>query len=91
MVTQALFLMNHSFVQEMAGRTAKRLLLLPINNDHARLDQIALWIVSRPLTEAESKILLPIVFSVSGQKDPENAWAKVAHALFASVEFRYTH
>ncbi len=90
-VTQALFLMNHSFVQEMAGRTAKRLLLLPINNDRARLDQIALWIVSRPLTEAESKILLPIVFSVSGQKDPENAWAKVAHALFASVEFRYTH
>ena len=90
-VTQALFLMNHPFVREMAHRTAKRLLLSPFDDNRGRLDQITRWILSRPATEAEADILLPSLKSASSQTDLEKAWTNIAHALFASVEFRYTH
>jgi hypothetical protein len=89
--TQALFLMNHPFVREMAHRTAKRLLLSPFDDNRGRLDQITRWILSRPATEAEADILLPSLKSASSQTDLEKAWTNIAHALFASVEFRYTH
>jgi hypothetical protein len=89
--TQALFLMNHPFVREMAQRTAKRLLFSPFDDNRARLDQITRWILSRPATEAEADILLPSLKSASSQTDLEKAWTNIAHALFASVEFRYTH
>jgi hypothetical protein len=89
--TQALFLMNHPFVREMAQRTAKRILLSPFEDNRARLDQITRWILSRPATEAEADILLPSLKSASSQTDLEKAWTNIAHALFASVEFRYTH
>jgi hypothetical protein len=90
-VTQALFLMNHPFVREMSQRTAKRILLSPFDDNRARLDQITRWILSRPATEAEADILLPSLKSASSQTDLEKAWTNIAHALFASVEFRYTH
>jgi hypothetical protein len=89
--TQALYLMNHPFVREMAQRTAKRILSSSFDDNRARLDQITLWILSRPATEAESKILLSTLKSASSQQDLEKAWTNIAHALFASVEFRYTH
>ena len=89
--TQALFLMNHPFVREMSQRTAKRILLSPFDDNRARLDQITRWILSRPATEAEADILLPSLKSASSQTDLEKAWTNIAHALFASVEFRYTH
>ncbi len=89
--TQALFLMNHPFVREMADRTANRLLLTPNDTNRAKLDKLTLWILSRPATEAEADILLPSLKSASNQTDLEKAWSNIAHALFASVEFRYTH
>ena len=89
--TQALFLMNHPFVRDMSDRTANRLLLTPNGTNRAKLDELTLWILSRPATEAEADILLPSLKSASNQTDLEKAWSNIAHALFASVEFRYTH
>ena len=87
--TQALFMMNHPFVRQIAAQTARRALAKGKLDDAVRLDQICLWIFARPATAAERTALLPAVAAARSPAETENAWARVAHALFASVEFRY--
>jgi hypothetical protein len=88
---QALFFMNHPFVRNMAEKCAERAAKELPNDDRALLDHLCLLILSRPATEAEAAALLPAVASASGAEGRTKAWAEIAHALFASVEFRYTH
>lgn len=89
--TQALYMMNHPFIKEMATRTAHRLLTEIFTNNRAKLDQLSIWILSRPATDAEATLLLPAIESAQSSETVQKEWVKVAHALFASVEFRYIH
>lgn len=89
--TQALYLMNHPFIQEMAVKTADRLARTNLADNRAKLDQLCLWILSRPATEAEVAALLPAVETAKSDASSSKIWAKLAHALFASIEFRYIH
>jgi len=87
--TQALFMMNHPFVRQMSAQTARRALAAGEMSDDARLDLISLWLLARPAAKAEREALLPTVAAARSPVETENAWARVAQALFASVEFRY--
>jgi len=87
---QALFFMNHPLVRSMAEACARRLTEENMADDRARLDRLCLRILSRPATDAEVSVLLPMV-PPDGADERLRAWADVAHALFASVDFRYTH
>lgn len=89
--TQSLYLMNHPFVTDMAEKTAQRLLAEPLAHDRERLNQLTFWVLSRPATEAEAQVLLPLVQTANSEQLRQQAWARVAHALFASTEFRYIH
>lgn len=87
--TQALFLMNHPFVREMAEKTASRLMSRNLINPAEKLDLLTEWVLSRPSTPAERNLLLPVVKSAKSSDEELQVWSKVAHALFASIEFRY--
>jgi hypothetical protein len=87
---QALFFLNHPFVRAMAEKCAERVTSADLPDDRNRLDQLCLRILSRRATEAEAEALLPVV-AASTIETRQQAWADVAHALFASVDFRYTH
>jgi len=87
--TQALFLMNHPFVREMAEKTASRLMSRNLTNPAEKLDLLTEWVLARPSTPAERNLLLPVVKSAKSSDEELQVWSKVAHALFASIEFRY--
>ena len=88
---QALFLMNHPFVLEQSRHAARRLLAEPGLDDRAD-HRAFLLALGRPPTEAERRIASS---SSTRTEDagpasrPEEAWALVFQALFASIDFRY--
>ncbi|MFM7131217.1 MAG: DUF1553 domain-containing protein, partial [bacterium] len=87
--TQALYLMNHPFVREMANKTAKRLIDQRLPDNSKKLDQLSIWIFSRPALAAEKKVLLPDDLRTKTADEELHFWSKVAHAMYASIEFRY--
>ena len=87
--TQALFLMNQSFVREMSTKAAKRLIDLNLEDNQKNLDQLSIWILSRPATQAENALLLPMINSAKSYDEQIQSWTRIAHALFASIDFRY--
>ncbi|MFM7319466.1 MAG: DUF1549 domain-containing protein [bacterium] len=87
--TQALYLMNHPFVREMANKTAKRLIDQRLPDNSKKLDQLSIWIFSRPALAAEKKVLLPDDLRTKTADEELHFWSQVAHAMYASIEFRY--
>ncbi len=96
--SQALYLMNNTFVREQAAALAKRVLAQPL--DHAeRIDlayQLALGRAATPpeIERAQHYLLdeaRGLVSVKGGDKDKasELAWTTFCHALFACAEFRY--
>ncbi len=85
---QALYLMNNPFVREQAGNAAARLLSEKHADDRARAVRAWRLALGRPPSESEAAIALR---AVEGGGSPRDAWARVFHALFASVEFRYVN
>ncbi|MFC1759271.1 DUF1553 domain-containing protein [Planctomycetota bacterium] len=92
--TQALFMMNSSFVAEQSRAAAQRL-LDQSKNDRARIVAAYRRTVSRTPTDDEIKKAIQYVTSVNkgDNRDRQEAelaaWTEVCHALFASAEFRY--
>ncbi|MEX2212504.1 MAG: DUF1553 domain-containing protein [Phycisphaeraceae bacterium] len=90
--TQALFMMNHPWVQEQSKAAAAKLLKEPYKDDAARLTQAYRATLGRAPTKAEAAIALEYVReAASGGKatEAQAAWANVFHAMFASMDFRY--
>ena len=87
--TQALYLMNHPFVREMANKTAKRLIDLRLADYTEKLDQLSLWIFSRPALASENQVLLPDDMKAISANEELQFWSQIAHAMYASIEFRY--
>ena len=81
---QALFLMNHPFVLEQSREAARR--LLAESNDDDRIDRAYRLALGRSPTAAERRIASACV---EGAAEPEDAWATLFQALFASLDFRY--
>ena len=83
---QALFLMNHPFVVEQAKAAALR---LPRSGDSERIDRVFILAMGRLPTDAERRIALQSL--AAGESTPEDRWAGIFQALFASADFRYVN
>ncbi len=96
--SQALFLMNNSFVREQAAACAKRILATPL--DYPQRIRLAYTLtLNRPPTDAEvaranqylvgeARALIPVK-NGSREVASETSWATFCQALFACAEFRY--
>ncbi len=83
---QALFLLNNPLVADQARRTARRVLADPaLVDDAARRDRLWRIILGRPPSAAETS---QAIARWPANLEPEAAWATLAHALFASPDFR---
>ena len=90
--TQALFLMNASFLKRRALELASR--ITAVSGEDARLDRLWLRVLNRPITAAErsdsAKFLTEIrnlgPRDATGSRELQ-AWTELCHALLASNEF----
>ena len=94
---QALFLMNHPFVQERAVVAAKRLLSERIPqaesiDDEDRIKRAFLLGMGRAPFPEEVKLAHEVLAKGSGSLDDKtHAWANLFQLLFLSLDFRYQH
>jgi hypothetical protein len=88
---QALFMLNHPFVQEQAKAAAGRLMKEGPTDAAARTDLAYRWTLGRLPTEAEKNVILKYVngYSSTAKDAEQESWAQVFHGLFASIDFRY--
>jgi hypothetical protein len=91
---QALFLMNHPFLMEQSQRAARRLLSGTGEDDRGRIEHAYRLALGRSPTGSERRIALDFLAKAEdagddGPAGPEQAWALLFQALFASVDFRY--
>jgi len=84
--TQALFLMNSSFVRTQAEEAAKRLLDENLTDNTLRIDHAYRRTIGRSATSREREIVLKFL---EQEKDKVKAWTQILHSLFASLDFRY--
>ena len=95
--TQALFLMNSTWVIEQSKHAAERLLADASLTDAARVTRVYREALGRAPTAEETKQALEFmkVSSVAADTGAEpatahqTAWGRLYQALFASAEFRY--
>jgi hypothetical protein len=93
---QALYLMNHPFVLEQSRHAARRLLAETRTgyDDRQRLDRVYRLALGRSPSDRERAIALEFLVQSEDAADgsplsPEDAWALVFQALFATIDFRY--
>ncbi len=86
---QALFMLNHPFVQAEARHAAKRLLAVEGIDSTARVRQAYRTVVGRPPQADELKVAEEFLAAPAALADPTESWANLIQALFASVDFRY--
>ena len=88
---QALFMMNHPFVQKQARLTAERVLSEPGLTEESRIDYAYLQILGRHATEEELSLSQQFLKSVADTRKREqvDAWAQMVQSMFATIEFRY--
>lgn len=88
--TQALYLMNHPEVIELARSTARHVIELPVEDGIHEAYRRAL---SREATAKEMAIAMDYLeTSISGNATPEETldiWARLIQALWATPEFRF--
>jgi hypothetical protein len=89
-----LFLMNHPFLMEQSRRAARRLLAGTGEDDRGRIEHAYRLALGRSPTGSERRIALDFLAKAEdagddGPAGPEQAWALLFQALFASVDFRY--
>jgi hypothetical protein len=91
--SQALFMLNSSFIQRQSTAFADRLLELSGTNDE-RVNQAYLLAFGRPANETERKAAVAFIdkYERSLSRQPlrnRTAWAAFGQALFASAEFLF--
>ncbi|HLU46831.1 MAG TPA: DUF1553 domain-containing protein, partial [Planctomycetota bacterium] len=92
--TQALYLLNSEFVVDRARQAALRLSRFDLPNDEARVAFALKLALGRAPRDGEMDAALASLARGGGGDDASDAdrlerWARLFHALFASVEFRY--
>ncbi|HTM47284.1 MAG TPA: PSD1 and planctomycete cytochrome C domain-containing protein [Bryobacteraceae bacterium] len=95
--TQALFLMNNTFVIDQSKHAAEKLLAAGALTDEARVTRVYREVLGRlPTADEVQKSLEFMKFSSAASDtgaDPatagQTAWGRLYQALFASAEFRY--
>jgi hypothetical protein len=80
---QALFLLNHEFVQNQARFVAERVMREAPTDADGRIQRLFQLLFARPASTAEMKLAQE--FLTKG--DPATAWRDLAHVLLCSNEF----
>ncbi|MGL6073052.1 MAG: DUF1553 domain-containing protein [Fimbriiglobus sp.] len=83
---QALYMLHHPFPASQAEATAKRLLAQSLSTDDDRIMALYRTTLARPATPGEAAALRRMLASTP---NATTAWTKIAHALFASADFRF--
>jgi hypothetical protein len=83
---QALFLMNHPFLRELAGATAARLKSWEPRDLRARVARAYPLLYGRPATPEDVSLSLGYL-NASGGTDPEAAWTEFVRVLLCANEF----
>ena len=87
--SQALYLLNDPWIRSLAGSAARRA-LGGSGSDAGRLDRLFLRAFGRQPVPAERRVLEAVVAEAGpGEADRLEAWTDVAHAVFASPDFRF--
>ena len=98
--TQALYLMNSSFVIEASRHAARELLREPGLDDATRVDRAYLRTIGRPPGRAEREVAVRHVRDLAGGDGQQltasgsealEMWTGLYQALFACVDFRYCY
>jgi hypothetical protein len=85
---QALFFLNSAFAGEQAKAAGER--LAASSRDPVRaMNELCLAILGRHPSPTEANVLSALYNSAPTEENPAQRLARVAHALFASVDFRY--
>ncbi|MBC8167201.1 MAG: DUF1553 domain-containing protein, partial [Bryobacteraceae bacterium] len=95
--TQALYLMNSSFIKEQARSLAEKLLSDSRLDDEGRVSRLILETLSRPANPREIQQARQFLSDfeaglgkLTGSKNTAmESWARYCHAIFASSEFLY--
>ncbi len=88
--SQALFMMNSSFVTAQSQALAKRLLSMTQYDYAQRITMAYMLTLSRPPTDAErTRADAYLRSAAEGSPPSEKAWATFSQTLFACAEFRY--
>jgi hypothetical protein len=86
---QALYMMNHPFVERHARLAAQRLLAVQCVDEQQRIDIAFRSILGRPPTLAEARHVHS--FLESATTTPEDTWTDAVQSLFGSIDFRYLY
>lgn len=89
---QALFLLNHPFVQEQSRKAAGQLMEATKTDAAGRVDRVFERVLGRPPSATERERTLAFVNELTSDAEQSNyeaAWAQVIQGLFASIDFRY--
>jgi hypothetical protein len=97
-VPQALFLLNGPLLKQQAERLADRMLSSAAPDDHARLAQLYLLVLNRPMTATEGSEAIQFLADVEREttatapvgdniQPRREAWTRLCHALMATNEF----
>jgi hypothetical protein len=87
--TQALYLLNSSFVLDQARQAAERL-LREEKTDNGRVGRLFRLALGRSPTPVESAAVLDFLRSHAGRNELQT-WASVCQAIFGCAEFRYLY
>lgn len=89
--TQALFMLNHPWVQQQSHAAARRLLAEAHADDSARIERAYRLTMGRSPTPAELSVAVQFVGQTPSKTPTEKqaAWAGLFQSLFASIDFRY--
>jgi hypothetical protein len=82
---QALFWLNDAWIRTETEYAAKRLLAEPVPNDAARIRLAFRGTLGRDPTERETQLAEE---TLAGDAPREVRWARLIHALMASIDFR---
>lgn len=84
---QALFMMNHPFILQHAKATGERIGRLR-GGDEERLRVLFRSVVGRAPAPEEAKLCLGVITAMTPNRRSD-AWARIAQALFGSIDFRF--
>ena len=84
--TQALYLMNSSFVREQSKLATQRLLKEKLADESARIELAYRLALGRNATAREREIVLTFL---KEENEPHKAWIQVFQGLYASLDFRF--
>ena len=86
--TQALYMLNNSFIRDNSMDAAKKLIQDNNTDNSSKIDNAYKKVLGRMASPNERQIIQDYLMS---QEDELNAWGNVFQSLFSSIDFRFVN